>query len=163
MRDGYAETWFVNTWMRVTRDLSHQVCVIRELFVFGRENFVFLKYFSTWQVIILDILRRRSCDSQWPLRCFCLHQIHSFERAGNLKFKKVTNGPQGTVASKIAKAVHLVEKGLNKVRINLAEVNPTHRIEPEVCLTLQVEPQNGVSHFKHPSCTVLEYTRDLMR
>ena len=43
------------------------------------------------------------------------------------------------------------------------EVNPTHRIEPEVCLTLQVEPQNGVSHFKHPSCTVLEYTRDLMR
>ena len=31
--------------MHVTRDLSHEVCVIRELFVFGRENFVFLKFF----------------------------------------------------------------------------------------------------------------------
>ena len=25
------ETWFVNTWMHVTRDLYHKVCVIREL------------------------------------------------------------------------------------------------------------------------------------
>ena len=27
--------------MRVTRDLSHEVCVIRELFVFGRKKFRF--------------------------------------------------------------------------------------------------------------------------
>jgi len=54
-----------------------------------------------------------------------------------------------------------VAKGFNKLRINLTEVNPTHKIEPEVCLTLQVESQYGVSHFKHPSCTVLEYARDL--
>ena len=74
---------------------------------------------------------------------------------------KVTNGPQGTVASKTAKSVHLVEKGLNKLRLNLAEVNPTYKIEPQVCLTLQVESQHAVSHFKHPSCTVLEYARDL--
>ena len=33
-----------------------------------------------------------------------------------MKFKKVTNGPQGTVASKTAKPVRLVEKGLNKLR-----------------------------------------------
>ena len=72
----------------------------------------------------------------------------------------VTNGPQGTVASKTAKSVHLVEKGLNKLRLNIAEVNPTYKIEPEVCLTLQVESQHAVSHFKHPSCTVLEYARD---
>jgi len=84
-----------------------------------------------------------------------------FERAESLKFKKVTNGTQGTVASKTAKPVHLVEKGLTKLRTNLAEVNPTHKIEPEVCLTLQVESQHGVSHFKHPSCTVLEYAGDL--
>lgn len=57
--------------------------------------------------------------------------------------------------------MHLVEKGLTKLRTNLAEVNPTHKIEPEVCLTLQVESQHGVSHFKHPSCTVLEYAGDL--
>lgn len=74
---------------------------------------------------------------------------------------KVPNGPQGTVASKTAKSVHLVEKGLNKLRLNLAQVNPTYKIEPEVCLTLQVESQHAVSHFKHPSRTVLEYARDL--
>jgi len=71
--------------------------------------------------------------------------------------KKVTNGPQGTLASKTAKPVYLVEKGLNKLRINLAEVKPTHKIEPEVCLTLQVESQ----HFKNAFCTGLEYARDL--
>ena len=57
--------------------------------------------------------------------------------------------------------MHLVEKGLNKLRLNIAEVNPTYKLEPEVCLTLQVESQHAVSHFKHPSCTVLEYARDL--
>ena len=30
----------------------------------------------------------------------------------------ITNGPQGTVASKTVKSVHLVEKGLNKLRLN---------------------------------------------
>ena len=74
---------------------------------------------------------------------------------------KVTNGPQGTVASKTAKSVHLVEKELNKLRLILAEVNPTFKIEPKVCLILQVESQHAVSHFKHPSCTVVKYTRDL--
>jgi len=58
-------------------------------------------------------------------------------------------------------SVRLVEKGLNKLRLNLAEVNPTYKIEPEVCLTLQVGSQHAVSHFKHPYCTVLEYARDL--
>ena len=61
---------------------------------------------------------------------------------------------------KTAKSVHLVKKGLNKLRLNIADVNPTYKIEPEVCLTLQVESQHAVSHFKHPSCTVLEYARD---
>ena len=56
-----------------------------------------------------------------------------------------------------AKPVHLLEKGLNKLRINLAEVNLTHKIEPEVCLTLPLESQ----HLKYPSCTVLEFARDL--
>ena len=31
--------------MHVTRDFSREVCVIRELFDFGRENFVFLRFF----------------------------------------------------------------------------------------------------------------------
>ena len=58
--------------------------------------------------------------------------------------------------------VHLVEKGLNKLRLNLAEVNPTYKIEPEVCLALLVESEHALSHFKHPPCTFLEYARECM-
>ena len=56
--------------------------------------------------------------------------------------------------------MHLVEKGLNKLRFKVAEINLSFKIEPKVCLTLQVESQHAVSHFKHPSCTALEYTKD---
>ena len=125
--------------------------MIRELLFFGRENFVFLKF---------SRLNKSSSLTSCAVGLVTVID-HSFERAGNLNFKRVTNGPQGTVASKTAKPVHFVEKGLNKLRINLAEVNPTHKIEPEVCFTLQLESQHGVSHFKHPSWTVLEYARDL--
>ena len=64
------------------------------------------------------------------------------------------------MASRTVKSVHLVEKRLNKRRLNLAEVNPSFKIEPQVCIPLQVESYHAVSHFKHPLCTVLEYARD---
>ena len=37
---------------------------------------------------------------------------------------------------------------------------PGFCIKPEVCLTIQVENVHAVSHFKHPTCTLLEYSRD---
>ena len=36
--------------MHVTRDLFHEVCVIRELFVFGRENLVSLRFLRQWLI-----------------------------------------------------------------------------------------------------------------
>ena len=39
-------------------------------------------------------------------------------------------------------------------------LSPTFAIKPEVCLTIQVENVHAVSHFKHPTCTLLEYARD---
>ena len=126
--------------MHVTRDLPHEVCVICELFVFGRENFVFLKFFPT----VTDSKRSHGLTVQ---------EIRNIN--------KVTNGPKGTVASKTAKSVDLVEKGFNKLRLKLEEVNPTYKTESEVCLTFQVESKHAVSHFKHPSRTALEYARDL--
>jgi len=36
--------------MHVTRDLFHEVRVIRELFMFGRENFVFLRFLRQWLI-----------------------------------------------------------------------------------------------------------------
>ena len=104
--------------------------MIRELFVSGLENFVFLKFFR---------LAKSSSLTSCAVGLVTVSD-HSFERAGNFKLKKkVTNEPQGTVTSKTAKPVHLVEKGLNKLRTNLAEANPTHKIEPNVCLISQVE------------------------
>ena len=41
--------------MHVTRDLFHEVCVIRELFAFGRENFVSLMFLRQW--LILNVTR----------------------------------------------------------------------------------------------------------
>ena len=39
-------------------------------------------------------------------------------------------------------------------------LNPGFFIKPEVCLTILVENVHAVSHFKHPNCTLLEYSRD---
>ena len=41
--------------MHVTRDLSHEVCVIRELFVFGRENLITAGKVRAW----IDVHLRR--------------------------------------------------------------------------------------------------------
>ena len=43
---------------------------------------------------------------------------------------------------------------------NIDALSPTFSIKPEVCLTIQVENVHAVSHFKHPTCTLLEYARD---
>ena len=93
----------------------------------------------------------------WDVSAYIKSTVLSVQEIRNSK--KAMNGPQGTVASKTVKPVHLhlVEQGLNKLKINWAELNPTHKIESEVFLTLQVESQ----HFKHPSSAVLEYARDL--
>ena len=110
----------------------------------------------TWQVIIFDILRSLVTVSDlWDVSAYIKSTVLSMQEIQNSK--KLTDGPQGTLASKTAKPVHLLEKGLNKLRINLAEVNLTHKIESEVCLTLPLESQ----HFKYPSYTVLEYARTI--
>ena len=85
--------------MHVTRDLSHKVCVIRELFVFGRENFVFLKFS---QVIIFDILRSRSCDMTFEMLLPTSNP--QFERAESSKFKKSNKWDTGHSSIKNSKA-----------------------------------------------------------
>lgn len=72
----------------------------------------------------------------------------------------VTNGPEGTIASKTATSLVLVEKGLERLDTNFSELSPDFKIKPEVCLTVQVENLHAVSHFKHPTCTLIEYSRD---
>ena len=82
----------------------------------------------------------------------------------NVKSKQgitgTTNGPQGTIASKTAVSLTLLEKGLERLDENIDKWSPGYCIKPEVCLTIQVENVHAVSHFKHPTCTQLEYARD---
>ena len=53
-----------------------------------------------------------------------------------------------------------MENGLERLDKNIDVLSPTFSIKPEVCLTIQVENVHAVSHFKHPTCTLLEYARD---
>ena len=71
-----------------------------------------------------------------------------------------TNGPQGTIAAKTAASLSLLENGLQRLDKNIDILSPRFSIKPEVCLTIQVENVHAVSHFKQPTCTLLEYARD---
>ena len=71
-----------------------------------------------------------------------------------------TNGPQGTIAAKTAAPLSLLENDLERLDKNIDILSPRFSIKSEVCLTTQVEDVHAVSHFKHPTCTLLEYARD---
>lgn len=60
----------------------------------------------------------------------------------------MTNGPQGTVTSKTARSVSLVEKGLARLENIFAPINPEFKIKPEV------ENLHAVTYSKHQTCTV---------
>ena len=71
-----------------------------------------------------------------------------------------TNGSQGTIAAKTAAPLSFLENDLERLDKNIDILSPRFFIKPEVCLTTQVEDVHAVSHFKHPTCTLLEYARD---
>ena len=53
-----------------------------------------------------------------------------------------------------------MENGLERLDKNIDILSPRFSIKPEICLTTQVENVHAVSHFKHPTCTLLECARD---
>ena len=71
-----------------------------------------------------------------------------------------TSGPQGAIAAKTAASLSLLENGLERLDKNIDILSPRFSIKPEVCLTTQGENVHTVSHFMHPTCTLLEYARD---
>ena len=71
-----------------------------------------------------------------------------------------TNGPEGTVASKTVKSVHMINKGLARLHSNITKINPELTLNPEALLTVKVENLHAVSHFKNPTCMQLYYARD---
>ena len=100
----WKETGFVNNWMHVTRDLSHEVCVIREWLVFGLENFVFLKFFRLDKSSTLT-----SCadglvtvSDLWDVSAYIKSTVLSVQEIWN--YKKVTNLATGHSSIKNSKA-----------------------------------------------------------
>ena len=74
----------------------------------------------------------------------------------------VTNGPEGTVSSKCFKSLELLKKSLQKMEDNIKELStyPGFNIQLnlEALLTLHVENQHAVTHFKRDTFSLYEYT-----
>ena len=73
-----------------------------------------------------------------------------------------TNGPQGTVSQKTQVSVSLLKKGMDRLYMNVIDVNLEFAddILLEMLLTTQVKNLYAVSHFKHETFTVLQYSQD---
>ena len=73
-----------------------------------------------------------------------------------------TNGPQGTVSQKTQVSVSLLKKEMDRLYMNVIDVNPefAEDILLETLLTTQVENLHAFSHFKHETFTVLQYALD---
>ena len=65
-----------------------------------------------------------------------------------------TNGPQGTMSQKTQLSVSLLKKGMDRLYMNVMDVNP------EFADDIMLETLHAVSHFKHETFTVLQYAHD---
>ena len=98
-----------------------------------------------------------------------VNQTLEYVKSCSLKAKKlqhlsehlVTNGPEGTVSSKCFKSLELLKKSLLKMEGNIKELStyPGFNIQLnlEALLTLHVENQHAVTHFKRDTFSLYEY------
>ena len=70
------------------------------------------------------------------------------------------NKPEGTVWSKTLKSVIMIKNGLTRISDNIKKININAEVDPQALLTVKVENFHAVSHFKHPTCSQLQYARD---
>lgn len=79
----------------------------------------------------------------------------------SLSEKSVTNGPEGTVSSKCLKSLELLKKSLQSMQANIKELSTypgfNLQLNLEALLTLHVENQHAVTHFKRDTFSLYEY------
>ena len=72
--------------------------------------------------------------------------------------KETTNGPEGTLSSKSLKSLELMAQSLSKVENNIKDLSSYPGFEVnlnlESLLTLNVENQHAVTHFKKETFTL---------
>ena len=79
----------------------------------------------------------------------------------SLKESSTTDGPEGTVSNKCLKSLELLKKSLSSIKTNIQDLSlfPGYkmRLNMESLLTLHVENQHAVTHFKRDTFTLYEY------
>jgi len=79
-----------------------------------------------------------------------------------MKETTATNGPEGTVSKKTQVSLNLLEQGMRRLHDSITTINKDFLNDVELCtfLTTVVENLHAVSHFKHETFTVLQYSQD---
>ena len=79
-----------------------------------------------------------------------------------LKETTPTNGPEGTVSKKTQVSLNLLEQGTRRLHDSITIINKDFLDDVELCtlLTTVVENLHAVSHFKHETFTVWQYSQD---
>ena len=79
----------------------------------------------------------------------------------SLSKKSITNGPEGTVSTKCSKSLELLKKSLQSTESNIKELSTypgfNLQLDLETLLTLHVENQHAVTHFKRGTFSLYEY------
>ena len=72
------------------------------------------------------------------------------------------NGPEGTVSKKTQVSLNLLEQGMRRLHDSITTITKDFLDDVELCtlLTTVVENLHAVSHFKHETFTVLQYSQD---
>ena len=80
----------------------------------------------------------------------------------NLKETSTTNGTEGTISHQTLTSLALLNEGIDRLSKNIKEINPdfVNNIALQSLLTTQVENLHAVSHFKHETCSFLQYAQD---
>ena len=82
-----------------------------------------------------------------------------------MKENTATNGPEGTVSKKTQVSHNLLEQGIRRLHDSITTINKPNKdfldnVELCTLLTTVVENLHAVSHFKHETFTVLQYSQD---
>ena len=79
-----------------------------------------------------------------------------------MKETTATNGPAGTVSKKMQVSLNLLEQGIRRLHDSITTINKDFLDDVELCtlLTTVVENLHAVSHFKHETFTVLQYSQE---
>ena len=77
--------------------------------------------------------------------------------------RQTTDGPEGTLSSKCLKSLELMEQSLRKLDNNIKDLSSypgfNMNLNLESLLTLNVENQHAVTHFKKETFTLYEYAQ----